>query len=505
MNAPESMLDLWKSSRKSGTTLEDGDIKQKTILALENDLSEWLGDLPYRLTSNVDVQEILHLKGDDAQKAIDFLDKVSSRTKFEDLLHRDCETTLRRLCGRTSLLPKSITLSESDINRTSTAPSCGGGFADVYEGVYLGKLVALKALRVYGKDNIRKVQKSFCKEAVFWRQLTHPNIVSFLGVVNSETLALCMVSTWMRNGNLAKFLKANPHASRLELLLDAANGLLYLHRQGMVHGDIKSANVLVDDKLHACLSDFGLAAVTHDARTASMITTSSTAHGSIRWMAPELLHPMHTGREHGRATAESDTYAFAMLMLEAFTGRIPFEHQHRDATVVIDVTLGIRPPRPGPEAASRGLSDALWSLMEECWQADWKRRPRVPSLLVKLEEANKTFIPQTLPSISDLSTESKLRITSQDDSDPDNDSDDGRFLCRDLLYGSNIEVSPNIHIQQESDGTTDLHSPMESPSYINAGPDSLVVPSGSYSVEPSSQGISSFNDEDWDMDSSAAF
>lgn len=74
--------------------------------------------------------------------------------------------------------------------------------------------------------------------------------------------------------------------------------------------------MLIDDKLHACLSDFGLATVTHDARTASMITTSTTMHGSIRWMAPELLHPTQSGREHGRATAESDVYAFAMLMLE---------------------------------------------------------------------------------------------------------------------------------------------------------------------------------------------
>ncbi len=42
-------------------------------------------------------------------------------------------------------------------------------------------------------------------------------------------------------------------------------------------------------------------------------------HGSIRWMAPELLHPTQTGREHGRATAETDVYAFAMLMLEVRT------------------------------------------------------------------------------------------------------------------------------------------------------------------------------------------
>jgi len=238
LSIPENMLDMWKSTRKS--VIGDEDPREKFVDILDANLSESIGDLPHRLASDGDVQAILKLREDNAQKVIDLLDKVSVETNPDNLLHRNCERTLRRLCGRAGLLPNSTSLSESDIERKSTVPSCGGGFADVYEGVYLGNAVALKALRVYGKDNIRKVQKSFCKEAVFWRRLVHPNIVSFLGVVNSESLPLCMVSIWMQNGNMAKFLERNPRSNRLELLIDAAQGLLYLHRLGIVHGDVKS-------------------------------------------------------------------------------------------------------------------------------------------------------------------------------------------------------------------------------------------------------------------------
>ena len=76
------------------------------------------------------------------------------------------------------------------------------------------------------------------------------------------------------------------------------------------------ANVLIDDKLHACLADFGLSAVTYDPNTVNAISTSSSVNGSIRWMAPELLNPEEAGLEHVRPSSEADIYAFSMLMWE---------------------------------------------------------------------------------------------------------------------------------------------------------------------------------------------
>jgi len=146
------------------------------------------------------------------------LSKASMNTSPADALHKYCERALRKLCGRTGLLPQSIYLSGSSVQRVSSAPSFGGGFADICKGEFRGESVALKSLRVYGPDNIRKVLKSFCKEAVVWRRLAHPNIASFLGAVNCDTLPLCMVSPWMKNGNMTTFVKVYPCSNRLVLV-----------------------------------------------------------------------------------------------------------------------------------------------------------------------------------------------------------------------------------------------------------------------------------------------
>ena len=53
----------------------------------------------------------------------------------------------------------------------------------------------------------------------------------------------------------------------------------------------------------------------------------------------------------------------------------------------------MRPERPGPVATARGLSDRLWTLMEACWQSDWRRRPRIPAVLEELESARAHFDP----------------------------------------------------------------------------------------------------------------
>ncbi|KLO15815.1 kinase-like protein [Schizopora paradoxa] len=422
---PSDMLDIWrKSNLDLAVNNMDGNPKDAIVELLQNDIEELIGD-PTLFVKEDHAQELLNLKDDKAQNAIDLLDMISVKVNPEDPFHRKCEKTLRRLCARTGLLPRSITLSESDLRRTSNVPTCGGGFADIFEGEYRDKAVALKVLRVYGRDNVRKVMKSFCKEAVFWRCLKHSNVVPFLGVICSEMLSLCMVSAWMKNGNMARFLKANPHANRLELLVDVAKGLHYLHGLRFVHGDIKSANVLIDDEQHACLSDFGLAAVTHDTRTVGLITESTSTYGSTRWMAPELLDPTQSGREAGKTTSESDIYAFGMLMLEAFTGDIPYGHHRRDATVVIDVIRGIRPVLPGTEATSLGFSDNVRSVLELSWDTDWEKRPKVQDVLESLEKSNEEYDHSALL----LSMDLDAKTAELDDSNNGSGSD-GAFSSR---------------------------------------------------------------------------
>jgi serine/threonine protein kinase len=95
----------------------------------------------------------------------------------------------------------------------------------------------------------------FCREAVTWKHLRHPNILPLLGVTVGEH-QLAMVSEWMENGNINEFIQKDEHVNRTELvrchltpqepyrctvwqLVGVANGLMYMHDLRIVHGDLK--------------------------------------------------------------------------------------------------------------------------------------------------------------------------------------------------------------------------------------------------------------------------
>ncbi|EIN04829.1 kinase-like protein, partial [Punctularia strigosozonata HHB-11173 SS5] len=162
--------------------------------------------------------------------------------------------TLRELCGESGLVPTRYRL--SGLARVGTDPPCAGGFADVYRGTYNGTIVALKFMRLHVRDG-KSFMKVFCREAVVWKRLNHPHIVPFIGI--DPSYHACIVSEWMEHGDVMSYLESHPRANRVQLITDIARGLEYMHASGLVHGDLKSRNVLVDSLGHARLSDFGLA------------------------------------------------------------------------------------------------------------------------------------------------------------------------------------------------------------------------------------------------------
>jgi serine/threonine protein kinase len=98
----------------------------------------------------------------------------------------------------------------------------------------------------------------------------------------------------------------------LDQLLEIAQGLVYLHSQDIIHGDLRGANILVDDNWHVRLADFGLAVFA----SATVATGSSHRGGSARWMSPELLSPQSCGLEKSQRTFASDVYSFACVCIE---------------------------------------------------------------------------------------------------------------------------------------------------------------------------------------------
>ena len=131
-------------------------------------------------------------------------------------------------------------------------------------------------------------------------QFNHPNIVAALGVVVPLDKPLMLVRELMVNGSLHSMIDGSTPLD-FDLLLgcctDVVAGLKYLHYEAtppVVHGDLKSMNVLLNDRLQAKLSDYGLQDVKRPEHADD--TTAEIASGSVRWMAPELMNFRTSGR-----------------------------------------------------------------------------------------------------------------------------------------------------------------------------------------------------------------
>ncbi|OCH85353.1 kinase-like protein [Obba rivulosa] len=320
-----------------------------------------------------------------------------------DHLRRQCLDLLRKLCGQHRIVPKSFNLLPGTVRRVGTYPEASGAFAEVWKGQYDGQPVALKVFRILkGDDKGGIVQdlKTFCQEAIIWKRLRHRNITPFHGVDSTSFLPrLAMVCDWMFHGTITVYLENNQSADRLRLILDVAEGLQYLHHSDIVHGDLKSHNILVNEQRTACITDFGLAAM----HFAGKLKTISVTAGSTRWMSPELIDPEQFDLKKAELSRQSDIYALALVMWEIFTGRIPFYQFTREATVITQVLRGTRPRRP-PQATQLGLLDDVWTMIEACWQPVWQDRPDTDALvegvrktLAEYAASGAEHTPQTWP------------------------------------------------------------------------------------------------------------
>ena len=259
-----------------------------------------------------------------------------------------------------------------------------------------------------------------------WNALCHPNVLPLLGITTGKNL-FAMVSEWMVNENINEFVKAHREANPLELvrfhsyhiprlllirassqLKEVTSGLMYIHSQGMIHGDLKGvrlsmstcpmpsnafsekANILIDQDRHARLADFGLLTIVSDP---TIFTTSSSVStgGTIRWMSPELLHPELFGLDHGRPTKESDCYALGMLIYEVLTGQAPFT-PWKDHIVMRKVTDGERLGRP-EGVKGTWFTDGSWKMLGLCWETRAQSRPSIKTVGECLERISNTWKP----------------------------------------------------------------------------------------------------------------
>ncbi|KAF9443674.1 kinase-like protein [Macrolepiota fuliginosa MF-IS2] len=315
------------------------------------------------------------LKGADAQLMIDYIHSVLLRPKLPEGLRKYSRIMLYRLCEDSMLYPRCYVL--KDIEKPDLPAACGG-FGDIYKGRRGNKTLCLKIIRIQPPELVPTL-KVCAKEGIVWGEPRHPNILPFYGVYyfGKTREQFCFVSPWMERGDLATYLRKNPSVPRAPYIHDIASGLEYVHGENMIHGDMKGANVLVNDSGRACITDFGLSMILFD-KTLPYARGQTTAlrGGSYRWAAPELL------QEGARPTWASDVWAFAGVCYEILVGGIPFPQCKTDYQVILrlyegDLPIGsVRPPH---------IDNDMWMLMERCCARNFEERPQFGEILVNLK------------------------------------------------------------------------------------------------------------------------
>ena len=146
---------------------------------------------------------------------------------------------------------------------------------------------------------------------------------------------------------------------------------------------LSQANVVVDRRGRACLTEYGLAPITSD--PSFTVAATPGAVGTSRWLAPEIITPARKGTAMSVVESKpADTFAFAIFAMEVFTGKIPFEELKNEA-IAHYISQGARPAMP-ENAHDIKLTVDMWELLESCWQQNPKNRPTAGEVVRRLEK-----------------------------------------------------------------------------------------------------------------------
>ncbi|GAX86088.1 hypothetical protein CEUSTIGMA_g13501.t1 [Chlamydomonas eustigma] len=223
-----------------------------------------------------------------------------------------------------------------------------GGYGKVYRGRWQGQDVAVKKMEFATSS---KAKEELSREAYIMSTCTHPHIAKCFGLSTEPSTGVpALVMKYYPRGTLLEVLQeAGPGelttVLKLRMALNVARGMAYLHcrpNERVVHGDLKTANLLVDTEYDVYITDFGLARM----QTVTRTLGSKSSARSVLYTPPEVLEDPNSLR-----AASGDVYAFAMVLLELFTRKMPFSGAN-EGQIWQWVVHGKRPSIPVSTAPS---------------------------------------------------------------------------------------------------------------------------------------------------------
>lgn len=276
-----------------------------------------------------------------------------------------------------------------------------GGFGSVYKGTIKppnGKanpiVVAIKKLNNYGMQG----HKEWLAEVQFLGVVDHPKLVKLLGycaVDGERGIQRLLVYEYMANKSLEDHLFGQNFpplswVTRLKIMLDAAQGLAYLHDEmevPVIFRDFKSSNVLLDKNMNAKLSDFGMA---REGPTGDQTHVSTAPVGTYGYAAPEYV-------KTGHLKPKSDIYTFGVVLYEILTGRRAIERnrpvseqkllewvkQFPADSKMFNMIMDFRLKNKYPINAARKIA----RLADRCLSKEAEDRPDMSEIIAVLKEA----------------------------------------------------------------------------------------------------------------------
>jgi serine/threonine protein kinase len=219
---------------------------------------------------------------------------------------------------------------------------------------------------------------AFEREAALLAELRHPNVVQLLRVATRPQPCIvverlvCSLHALLHEGGGSAELRQrmlSGAAATLSICQHICRGMAYLHalEPPVLHRNLKSQNLLVDEAGRVKISDFGWARLLAQ-------DLGRTYFAGWQWVAPEIL-------AGARYSLQSDVYSFAMVAWEALTQAIPFGGKNSVQVALAVLNQKLRPEIPD------WCAPALAELLADCWDDDAARRPMFESVLERLADA----------------------------------------------------------------------------------------------------------------------
>lgn len=279
-----------------------------------------------------------------------------------------------------------LLLSESDDSVLGT-----GAFGNVIRAFDSKnqKIVAIKRFS-FDKIDYKKVCALF-HEVFIMSKIHNMFLVNLIGF--SSVYPYYLVMELVQNGSLFEHLHGRKHplwltnTRKTVIALGIACGMIYIHNNSIIHGDLKSNNILIDDNYYPKICDFGIA------RFVDQKGDSEIPSGTPCWMAPEMLK----GEQYGK---EVDVYSFAMILYEMLTYEIPFKGKNSFEIMRIVCSKNERPKLPS------NTNKNLANLIKRCWDIDPSSRPSFKEIYnlfllheVEFNDTDKNFVDAVIKSI----------------------------------------------------------------------------------------------------------